>query len=159
VLAQTTRTRRREHGRSRARRSRKRRSHGGREHGGHRGRERGIPPCRWRTERDRCSRGLSSRPPHPQNAIAPGQHIVAAPTLPEHRRVHTGHRTCHYPSHHTNGEEVLPMLPCSTERSLLDHTIHNQDRIRGCHNRRTVDQHTFTGKLTDSHETPFPATH
>jgi len=51
------------------------------------------------------------------------------------------------------------MLPGSTERSLLDHTIHNQECIRGCHNRRTVDQHTFTGKLTDSHESPFSATH
>jgi len=51
------------------------------------------------------------------------------------------------------------MLPCSTERSLLDHTIHNPVRNRGCHNRRTVDQHTFTGKLTDSHEAPFLATH
>ena len=51
------------------------------------------------------------------------------------------------------------MLPCSTERSRLDHTIHNQVLIRGFHNRRTVDQHTFAGKLTDSHEAPYPATH
>jgi len=35
----------------------------------------------------------------------------------------------------------------STERSPLDHRLHNQVPIRGCHNRRTVDPHTFFRKV------------
>jgi len=51
-----------------------------------------------------ADRAAGALPPRMSSRL--GSILLLPPPLPNLRRVHTGHRTCRYPSHHINGEEV-----------------------------------------------------
>jgi len=58
----------------------------------------------WSATGAAADRAAGPLPPRMSSRL--GTILLLPPPLPNHRRVHTGHRTCRYPSHHINGEEV-----------------------------------------------------